>query len=85
MTRFRVNLGLGMQHADVRALQTLLAKDTAIYPEGMITGYFGLLTQRAVQRFQCKHRIVCAGTPDGTGYGRVGPTTRGVLQRVSLP
>src|SRR6185295_12563709 len=38
-------------------------------------GYFGSLTQAAVQRFQAAQGIVSSGTPSTTGYGRVGPTT----------
>ena len=41
------------------------------------TGYFGTLTQSAVQAFQCTESIVCSGSPDTTGFGAVGPRTRG--------
>jgi peptidoglycan hydrolase-like protein with peptidoglycan-binding domain len=68
-------LDLGEKNEDVASLQTYLAKETAIYPEGLVTGYFGVLTQAAVQRFQVKEGIVTSGTPDTTGYGRVGPKT----------
>ncbi len=47
-----------------------------IYPEELITGYYGKLTVKAVQRFQCKYGIVCSGTPETTGYGLAGPITR---------
>ena len=68
-------LDFGDQGTDVRDLQTFLASDPDIYPEGLITGYYGTLTQRAVQRFQSKHGIVSSGSPFTTGYGRVGPST----------
>ena len=57
----------GMRGEDVKALQQMLATDPEIYPEGLITGYFGPMTKRAVQRFQKKAGIDQAG--------RVGPQT----------
>lgn len=68
-------LELGSRGADVTELQTYLAADASIYPSGLITGYFGPLTQAAVQRFQAAQGIVNSGTPATTGYGRVGPMT----------
>lgn len=70
------NLGLGSRGPDVTLLQQLLIKDHD-YPEARVTGYYGFLTQRAVQRFQRKYGIVIDGTPATTGYGSVGPRTRG--------
>jgi peptidoglycan hydrolase-like protein with peptidoglycan-binding domain/N-acetylmuramoyl-L-alanine amidase len=61
---------------EVTKLQTLLAKDTSIYPEGKVTGYFGPSTKRAVQSFQTKKGIT---TPTSAGYGRVGPITAKAL------
>jgi len=57
----------GMQGEDVKLLQKMLATDPDIYPEGLVTGYFGPMTKRAVQRFQEKAGIDQAG--------RVGPQT----------
>lgn len=56
--------------------------DAELYPEGIISGFFGSLTQKAVQRFQVKHGIVSSGTPGTTGYGHVGPKTRATLASV---
>lgn len=75
-------LAFGSTGDDVRALQTMLARDLSIYPEGLITGYFGALTRRAVQRFQCAYNIVCSGDEASTGYGQVGPRTRAALEGV---
>lgn len=72
----------GMENANVRALQEALASDSEIYPEGLITGYYGPLTEKAVQRFQAKYGIVSSGTPETTGYGLVGPKTRAKLHEV---
>ena len=42
----------GMSGEDVTILQEMLATDPEIYPEGLVTGYFGPLTWGAVKRFQ---------------------------------
>lgn len=65
----------GASGDDVSRLQAYLAQDTSVYPEQLITGFYGSLTELAVQRYQCKHGIVCEGTPATTGYGSVGPRT----------
>ncbi len=72
----------GAFHEEVRILQTLLARDKEIYPEGEITGYFGPLTKKAVERFQQKFGIVSSGDEETTGFGLVGPRTRLKLQEV---
>lgn len=65
------SLDQGQSGSDVTQLQTMLAMDTSIYPQGLITGYFGGLTAAAVTRFQIAH-----GLP---GVGRVGPLTLQLL------
>lgn len=42
----------GMSGEDVELLQEILATDPDIYPEGLVTGYFGPLTHNAVKRLQ---------------------------------
>src|SRR3989344_4126949 len=64
---------------NVTRLQTFLATNSSIYPEGRITGYFGPATIRAVQRWQKAHNIVSSGNPDSTGYGYVGRKTRAAM------
>ena len=66
----------GASGSDVSDLQAFLASDPEIYPEGLATGYFGQLTERAVQRFQAKHAMVFSGSSVTTGYGLLGPKTR---------
>jgi len=60
-------LDLGMTNADVTSLQTFLAADSTIYPEGIVSGYFGPLTAAAVSRFQTANGL--------SSVGRVGPLT----------
>jgi peptidoglycan hydrolase-like protein with peptidoglycan-binding domain len=60
-------LEIGMSGPAVTQLQTFLAMDSSIYPEGLVTGYFGSLTRAAVLRFQARYGI--------DQVGRVGPQT----------
>lgn len=69
------SLDVGSTGSDVTELQTYLALNASIYPEGLVTGYFGPLTEAAVKRFQAAQGIVSSGSAATTGYGRVGPTT----------
>lgn len=64
-------LEVGSQGSDVSSLQSFLAQDGALYPEGRITGYFGSLTKSAVARFQTRNGIA--------SVGRVGPITLSAL------
>jgi len=68
-------LDFGSSGSDVVELQAFLALNTDIYPSVRITGYFDVLTQSATERFQTAQGIVSQGTPETTGYGRVGPKT----------
>ena len=81
---FTYSLYLGQSDSStqgqVSALQKFLAQYPAVYPEGLVTGYFGPLTERAVQRFQAQYGIVSSGAPDTTGYGVVGPATKEKIQ-----
>jgi len=65
-------LGVGSTGSNVTNLQTFLASDRNIYPEGRVTGYYGTLTSKAVAQFQLSY-----GIPP---VGRVGPMT---LQKVN--
>lgn len=63
-------------NGEVSRLQKVLAKDSAVYPEGKVTGYFGPATLAAVQRFQLKHSLT---TKTSAAYGLVGPATKAAL------
>lgn len=64
----------GLTSDEVKTLQEILSKDPDVYPEGIISGFFGSLTERAVMRFQTKHGIEQTGT--------VGPKTRAKIKEL---
>ena len=63
----------GMTGDDIKALQAVLAKYPDIYPEGLISGYFGKATLRAVKRFQERENLPIVGL--------VGPLTLKKLEK----
>lgn len=71
---FQNNLKRGQNNDDVRRLQEVLARDSSVYPEGIVNGNFGPATQRAVRRFQGKFGIPQVGV--------VGPMTRQKLNEL---
>lgn len=73
------SLRVGSSGDDVFRLQQYLAQDSAVYPEGTVSGYFGLRTQAAVRRWQIKYNIVASGSPSTTGFGMVGPRTAAAI------
>lgn len=66
-TTFSRQLELGSRGADVSRLQALLATDPSVYPQGLVTGYFGGLSKAAIEQFQAGYGIPVVG--------RVGPMT----------
>ena len=79
------NLYFGMSgRSDVRCLQEFLKNQGPdIYPEGLVTGYFGNLTKSAVIRFQEKHAseiLTPLNLYSGTGF--VGPSTRAKINQL---
>ena len=73
------SLDLGDKNSDVTSLQAFFADNSSVYPEGLVTGYFGGLTQSAVERFQAQQGIVSSGSAASTWYGRVGPSTKNAI------
>lgn len=59
--KFLRSLRRGMSGDDVRDLQELLAQYPDIYPNGLITGYFGEFTEKALRKFQEKFGIEAIG------------------------
>ena len=71
-----LNMGLrrGVSGNQVKELQKFLAVEQ--------TGYFGPLTEQAVQKWQIKYGIVSGGSQENTGFGVVGPKTRAKISEV---
>jgi hypothetical protein len=66
-----MNLNIGMSSADVSRAQTILARDKSIYPEGLVTGYYGTLTKEAVGRFQSKNNLAVTGVIDWSTWKKL--------------
>ena len=49
-----------------------------------LPGYFGSLTETAVEAFQSATGIVSSGTPQTSGYGQVGPQTRAKIGALTV-
>ncbi len=69
-------------NAQVTLLQRMLSTDRVIYPEGIVSGYYGPLTREAVKRFQVKHAILDPQTADPAIVGFAGPRTRAEINKV---
>jgi len=82
--KFTVDLKYSQKSDDVRYLQIFLkAQGPEIYPEGIISGWFGPLTKKAVIRFQEKYAsdiLTPWGLTKGTGF--VGKTTRAKINEI---
>ncbi len=72
---------IGASGDDVKIVQQYLAMDKKVYPEGLVTGYFGQLTKKAVTRFQEKNGLTATGEIDDSTRtkieGEVAPTLIG--------
>jgi len=77
-----------MKDAEVKCLQEFLkSQGPEIYPEGLVTGYFGPLTLSAVKRFQQKYwqEILAPwGLTQNQPTGFVGSTTRAKINQLLL-
>lgn len=79
---FTVQMQYGSTGAEVKALQTALQIDGDFPANVAPTEYYGPLTQASVQKFQFKYGIATGGTPNTTGYGKVGPRTIAKLNQL---
>jgi len=64
----------GASGEEVKKLQTFLSRFPDIYPEGLVTGYYGQLTENAVRKFQEKQGLETVGN--------VGPKTLSKLNEL---
>jgi len=79
--KFTQSLYLGKRNTDVTYLQTFLKdQGTDIYPKGLVTGYFGLLTKAAVIKFQIKYKIIVSSYSPGAGL--IGIKTRAKINEI---
>lgn len=74
ITEIIATLKEGDRNENVKTLQALLAADPDIYPEGLITGFFGKATAKAVRKFQARNNL--------PQVGRVGPKTLEKLNKL---
>ena len=79
---FTRSLSRGSSGDDVRKLQEFLARDKEIYPDGLITGYFGPLTEAAVKKWQEKHQIESVGVVGPKSIAKLQELGRGVVQEL---
>jgi hypothetical protein len=78
VSQFLTDLEFGQTGEGIVLLQNRLKRE-GLFPSNInSTGYFGAITKKAVEKYQLKYNIT---TPDGLGYGRVGPLTRSQLNK----
>jgi hypothetical protein len=81
--KFDRDLEWGMMgDADVKAWQDILKYEGFFPIDEPSTGNFKGLTQKGTEDFQKKYNIVSFGTPSTTGFGRVGPETRKIINKI---
>jgi len=81
--QFKSDLRSGSMGTEVSELQKCLAKIPEVYPEGIISGYFGDKTRAAVIRFQEKYKKeILAPNNLLRGTGTVGKSTRAKLNEL---
>jgi len=68
-------VGYGANGNDIVNLQLFLASE-GLLETSSATGFFGKLTEAAVQAWQKAKGIISEGSPETTGWGLVGPKTR---------
>lgn len=58
------SIGRGARGDEVRSLQEALKSSPSIYPEGLVTGYYGPLTEKAVKKLQREYNLSETGIFD---------------------
>lgn len=71
---FTRDLHRGQQSDEIRDLQEILKSDPSIYPEGLVTGYYGKLTESAIKKLQGRYGLPETGTLDDATRKIIYPT-----------
>ena len=58
------SLQIGSSGTSVKDLQNILKSDSSIYPQGLVTGYYGPATQQAIKNLQAKYGLAQTGVVD---------------------
>lgn len=69
---FTESLEYGVTNDDISYIQKLLATDPEIYPEAIVSGFFGPKTQEAIRKLQTRFNLDPVGV--------IGPATRTILE-----
>lgn len=75
---FARTLARGASGEDVSRLQNFL-HGTGDLDADNATGFFGSSTEAAVKHWQTRIGVIASGTPNTTGFGALGPKTRGAI------
>ena len=59
-------VAIGSRSEEVKMIQEILKTDPSIYPQGLVTGYFGVLTQEAIKKLQRRCGLPETGIIDST-------------------
>lgn len=66
-----IHLKLGDRGTGVMALQMTLKADATLYPSGLVTGYFGTMTEEAVRAFQTRYGLAVNGQVDSVTLAKL--------------
>jgi len=80
------NLYKGVSGNEVKEVQKFLKQFSEIYPEGLVTGYYGPLTEKAVKKFQEREGLSATGKIDQTTRGTINEyLAGGTEKKVATP
>ena len=82
---FNITPKKGTSNSDVTTLQTILASDPTVYPQGAVTGYYGNATETAVKNLQKKYDLPVTGVIDQATQAVLMPDISRVKITVTTP
>ena len=74
----------GDKDIEVEHLQEILALENVSFPERMITGYFGPITENALKKFQAKHGLAVNGIVDTATQAKLNTVSKAET-RLQIP